>query len=800
MANDASKIDHAKLELERLQTERQNTLSARDELRSERRKVEARRSQLERKLEETEGTLREAKAESKQNQREEAMRRLVDDLKKAYPSSVYGIVTDLADPTSDRYKLAMSVAMGRDLDSVVVDTPETAMKCIQLVKERRLPPMTFLPADTIKAREINPALRALGGTSKLAIDCLRIKDDRATRAFHAICADALLCDSVDEARQLAYHGEVRQKVIALDGTAFLKNGLITGGMTSAIEARARKWDQEKVGQLKMDRNNIADELNSLPQIRDITQKLQAADAKASGLENELDYTNAELKSMQAKIRETKSNIQALNNESDSKKPKMNELEKQISARNKKMKSLHLRMEEIANSLFKEFVTKIGVTSIKEYEDKHLREVERLTERKAAIVSQIARVKNQIDYESAADPETAVLKASQDLEKLQHMVAKLETEAKEIDESNKKSRQELDELSKSREEMKKSLDKMDAGVKELKEKARKALDEVAARKRGIASLQSKIEQLRMSQNDVIENAELENIQLPTADGPPASRGTQKRARDADKGLPMVTPSVDNIDFSSLVNEDLLRDIYSRKARESEMNAAIEEISTQLSTMAPNLKAVEQFEEIKDREKEQLEEVEATKRELKTIDDHYSQLRQRRFDLFNAALTHISECIDPIYKELTRSSVHPSGGQAYLSPENAEEPFTGGIKFSAMPPTKRFRDMEQLSGGEKTVAALALLFAIHSFHPSPFFVLDEIDAALDSSNVARVALYLRSKTRPGTPGSFQGIVISLKDVFYEKADALVGVCREPKHRASSTLTFDLSSFGPPMGTTS
>ena len=72
---------------------------------------------------------------------------------------------------------------------------------------------------------------------------------------------------------------------------------------------------------------------------------------------------------------------------------------------------------------------------------------------------------------------------------------------------------------------------------------------------------------------------------------------------------------------------------------------------------------------------------------------------------------------------------------------QDPFEGGIKFSAMPPMKRFRDMEQLSGGEKTVAALALLFSIHSFHPSPYFVMDEIDAALDKSNVTKVARYIR-----------------------------------------------------------
>ena len=83
----------------------------------------------------------------------------------------------------------------------------------------------------------------------------------------------------------------------------------------------------------------------------------------------------------------------------------------------------------------------------------------------------------------------------------------------------------------------------------------------------------------------------------------------------------------------------------------------------------------------------------------------------------------------------------------------EPFLHGIKYTAMPPTKRFRDMEQLSGGEKTVAALALLFAIHNFRPSPFFVLDEVDAALDNTNVGKVANYIRKKTRADQEGTFQ-----------------------------------------------
>ena len=83
------------------------------------------------------------------------------------------------------------------------------------------------------------------------------------------------------------------------------------------------------------------------------------------------------------------------------------------------------------------------------------------------------------------------------------------------------------------------------------------------------------------------------------------------------------------------------------------------------------------------------------------------------------------------------------------------------------------MSNLSGGEKTVAALALLFAIHSYKPAPFFVLDEIDAALDNTNISKVARFIRQRTE----SSFQCIVISLKEEFYGHGDALIGVAPDP-----------------------
>lgn len=153
------------------------------------------------------------------------------------------------------------------------------------------------------------------------------------------------------------------------------------------------------------------------------------------------------------------------------------------------------------------------------------------------------------------------------------------------------------------------------------------------------------------------------------------------------------------------------------------------------------------------------------------------------LFFSLLNNILNLIQshPMY------SKHPLGGNAYLSLDDSDEPYKGGVKFNAMPPMKRFRDMEQLSGGEKTVAALALLFAIHSFRPSPFFVMDEVDAALDNVNVQKVCNYISQRSK-----DFQFIVISLKDLFYEKSEGVIGICRNVPTNSSRTLTLDLTKF--------
>lgn len=204
----------------------------------------------------------------------------------------------------------------------------------------------------------------------------------------------------------------------------------------------------------------------------------------------------------------------------------------------------------------------------------------------------------------------------------------------------------------------------------------------------------------------------------------------------------------------------------------------------------MRAIDRLEYVETRLKATVQEYEDARQAQKQARDSFDEVKKLRFELFNKAFSHIQEQISHVYKDLTRSENFPIGGQAYLDiEEDTDTPYLSGIKYHAMPPLKRFRDMEHLSGGEKTMAALALLFAIHSYHPSPFFVLDEVDAALDNANVERIKKYIREHAGPG----MQFVVISLKTGLFQDSESLIGVYRDQEVNSSRTLTLDVS-FSP------
>lgn len=125
----------------------------------------------------------------------------------------------------------------------------------------------------------------------------------------------------------------------------------------------------------------------------------------------------------------------------------------------------------------------------------------------------------------------------------------------------------------------------------------------------------------------------------------------------------------------------------------------------------MKAMERLDEVEAKLAATTSDFDKARKSAKTAKERFTDVKNRRSNLFNSAYNHIAEKIDQVYKDLTRGPAAPMGGVAYLSLEDSEEPYLHGVKYHATPPMKRFSEMMQLSGGEKTMAALALLFAIH-----------------------------------------------------------------------------------------
>ncbi|KAF2501598.1 P-loop containing nucleoside triphosphate hydrolase protein [Lophium mytilinum] len=215
-----------------------------------------------------------------------------------------------------------------------------------------------------------------------------------------------------------------------------------------------------------------------------------------------------------------------------------------------------------------------------------------------------------------------------------------------------------------------------------------------------------------------------------------------------------------------------------------------MTSQLEKMNVDMKAAERLEATTSTGKTAEKDYESAKSAALRAKTLFEEVQEHRLELFNKALTHIQEQIKVTYKELTTDHLAPDGGRANIDMADSDEPYLGGLTYNAMPPLKRYREMNELSGGEKTIAALALLFAIHSFQPSPFFVLDEIDAALDNVNIARVARYVQKHAGPG----MQFIVISLKAALFQESEGLVGVMRDQAKMTSRVVSLDLRKYQP------
>jgi structural maintenance of chromosome 1 len=747
--------------------------------------VRSRQELFKEKIEAINAKLREAKADRKQNERETKALEAIASMKRLFPG-VHGRLTELIKVAQKKYELAVITVLGREADAVVVEDAKTAKECIQYLKEQRIQSMQFIPLKEIKVQAVNERLRHLGGSARLVIDILQFDKSRE-RAILFACGDTVMCDTHAEAKKLAFSGAQRIKSVSLDGTLVDKSGRLTGGSSSGLAEKANRFSRVDVENARQEKMKLEDELGSMKSLTTLMLEEQQCITEKTTIEKDLQFLKADMKALGDKLTKLDRDKGIIDASLKELKPQLAEAKKAVTQGTAKLEDLDKQIHAIVDKIYASFVKTLKIANIRVYENEHLLRKQKEAEEKSRFATQRSKWKEQLNYERSRDMNGSIKTTEGSLARYRQEVADLDASAESATTELNEWKSQCAEMEEELNTAKADASSLEGELKVLKQRSDGATTEKNRLEKLLSTKQNDIDALSEIRGGIISSALMEQMRLPRV---LAIGGGD--AMEVDE--PSTTEATNIVlDYSNLSSDLKHTSRMDREMKENELRIKIDEASLELARLEPNMKALEQYETIKEKERLQAVELEAAKDRVKQATDAFEDVRNRRRAIFLDAFQHIADSIDVLYKELTQSASHPLGGQAYLSLENSEDPFLHGVNYTAMPPTKRFREMEQLSGGEKTIAAVALLFSIHSYRSSPFFVLDEVDAALDKVNVEKLAKFMaaRSHGKDGKEGT-QSIVISLKDYFYDKADALVGVTRDVAQACSQVLTFDLTRY--------
>lgn len=596
----------------------------------------------------------------------------------------------------------------------------------------------------------------------------------------------------------------RYDAVALDGTFYQKSGIISGGSVD-LAKKARRWDDKQVSTLKAKKEKLTEELRQAMKNSRKESEIQTIKSQINGLKTRLKYSINDRDSTSKKIDSLQDQVEKMRSSLDGFEPVIRDIEEKLRKREAEIDKIKEKMNTVEDRIFNRFCDQIGVSNIRQYEERELKTQQDREKKKLELENQIGRISNQLEFERRREDQLLsnvqkFERTVQDDEDALETAKRIEqTQMGEIDTDMR----DVDKLKQNKSYLKGQLDKLEEDVNSARKDVGTVAKEMQAANKAINQLEAAIEQERAQRHSLLMQCKMDNIQIPIQRG-----GTlDELEEDNEESMEMSASQPSHviyekeaaieIDYSNL-EEGLteFEDNDDVRKMEKGLEKQIAELQANITRIqAPNMRAMQKLDEAREKLEETNKEFDNARRKAKNAKMDFERIKQERHNLFNKCFEHVSNTIDDIYKALCRNQ----SAQAFLGPENPEEPYLEGINYNCVAPGKRFQPMLNLSGGEKTIAALALLFAIHSYQPAPFFVLDEIDAALDNTNIGKVASYISGRTGDEKDESMRVIVISLKDEFFSHADGLIGVCPD-RHAmgehadclVSKILSLDLRDF--------
>ncbi|GLB43651.1 putative SMC proteins Flexible Hinge domain containing protein [Lyophyllum shimeji] len=709
----------------------------------------------------------------------------------------------------DKYDIAVSTAAPA-LYHLVVDKVEQGQQCIEYLRTQNVGRASFMVLEKLTHSSGMAKIATPENVPRL-FDLIKPKDPKFAPAFYKAVGNTLVAENMEQANRIAF-GAKRWKVVTLTGQLIETSGTMSGGgsqpargaMSSKLASDAvspqvlKSYEQEsqqaaeRLEQALQELKAAEDELerlrNSGPQIDIAFQKLG------------LDIENSRRRIADAEKRVQEVNAQNKPNKGDL--ARISTLDGEIAASTAELEQLQSKtrkIEEAIQELEKKILDIGGSRLLKQKSTVDGIKLHITLANEEITKAEVAKAKAEKDstkFDSAIKTNTAALEEAEtelaDLDahlgELTAYVTKLRSKVEDAQEAAENSKDDLD-------RRKLELDAKDQEIEQFRQKEMEIKQVLSDTQKEAAENEKLIDYWR-AEHDELQLEEIDDDDDDDEDEEGEASGGAKpngQPEAEGEGDPGVKPDPDGArptkskakEKAASLELHMYRPEELSKFKKREMVADIELLDENLKNSKPDLSVLKEYrkreEEFLNRAKD-LDTVTAQRDAQKA---KYDGLRKQRLDEFMAGFNLISLKLKEMYQMITL------GGNAELELVDSMDPFSEGIIFSVMPPKKSWKNISNLSGGEKTLSSLALVFALHVFKPTPLYFMDEIDAALDFRNVSIVANYIKDRTK-----NAQFIIISLRNDMFELSHRLIGIYKTAN--ATRSISIDnhaLTAVPPP-----
>jgi chromosome segregation protein len=645
-----------------------------------------------------------------------------------------GVVSDLIQ-VDKKYEIAIETALGGNIQNIVTEDEETAKRMIAFLKENRYGRATFLPLTSVSARS-NPkneaALNEPGviGLASQLVKCEPKYDEVAAYLLGRV----LVTDTIDHAIALAKKNHYSLHIVTLEGEYLSPGGSMTGGAfknTSNLLARNREIEELE--------SRIAKQQKELDELRSRREDIQTAQALGA---DELDEVKAGLQEQYILQNTARMNAERAKQQRQESENVFAGLKNESAELDRQISDIGLNKQKIADEIAYAKKREEEITQENEQYTKQLEAQAKLEEEASAKVSAIRLEQANVGQSAGF--------LSENIERIDREIEKYDTEREYLIKNAEAAKEDVQKKQQDIEAIRQTILASDDSFSELGrelEEHTKRREEMSAEYRGFFQKQEEISGRKNNLDKEIYRLNAQREKLKEAEAYQTNYMWEEYEL-----TPHAAAELRSGDYDDL----------------AELKRLIAEVKDEIRKLGDvNVNAIEEYREVSERYgflKGQHDDlVEAEKTLIGIIEELDTGMRKQ----FTEKFAEIQREFDKSFKQLF------GGGHGTLELVEDEDILECGIRIIAQPPGKKLQNMMQLSGGEKALTAIALLFAIQALKPSPFCLLDEIEAALDDSNVGRFANYLNKLTK-----NTQFIVITHRRGTMNAADRLYGITMQEK----------------------